>query len=576
MAAANCLQGKTFFLSSGLTAGLTLSRLIKQHRGAVAFALSKKVDFFVGRPQDADSADAATIAKAVALGVAVVSDEFVRAWASSGAQPTVTAVTVADTQIQNSPAVVTSSSPEGGPVEALVREAYTCVAGLLSPELDVRVNLERCEIDGAVPAVSVLCDALALLDAIQVEVIRAQTAKDAAATEDELRQLSARFFAAVPHRCTLPGSVIRDVARVEHERELVACLVSLSSALARARECVAARGSRLYKGLRCHVREMQLSAEGLRKVWDELGYAAARSRVTAVFAIKRDGEHMAFTAIANQRMLFQAVKPEELLGLLANGVQKSRSGQLGRAVYFSSADTALAKGTKHVAVFRVALGEIVDTRVEMSQLERPPVGKNSIRGVAGSPPFPTDVFAIYDVAQQRLEYVLELADAPAPAAVIPPVQVVAEALKSRPRAVITPSEQQQRLDTISQKEDHLRGLFVSNRSSAEIADPYVSCINVFRERASFEYQSLSPEEATIPRILQLGNTGTRAPGRGCAVVDKESFATAWEQFTGGQLAGLDWSNVVVAGGAVLAALLPGAQDLFAQSDIDMFVFGLTP
>jgi hypothetical protein len=43
----------------------------------------------------------------------------------------------------------------------------------------------------------------------------------------------------------------------------------------------------------------------------------------------------------------------------------------------------------------------------------------------------------------------------------------------------------------------------------------------------------------------------RQPRTGSAFVSREQFAQNWEALTGGILRGMDWRNVVVAGGAVL-------------------------
>jgi hypothetical protein len=41
-----------------------------------------------------------------------------------------------------------------------------------------------------------------------------------------------------------------------------------------------------------------------------------------------------------------------------------------------------------------------------------------------------------------------------------------------------------------------------------------------------------------------------------AIVDKTTFTSNWDTFTQGAFGAVDWSNIVVAGGAVLGCLLP--------------------
>lgn len=60
---------------------------------------------------------------------------------------------------------------------------------------------------------------------------------------------------------------------------------------------------------------------------------------------------------------------------------------------------------------------------------------------------------------------------------------------------------------------------------------------------------------------------------GPSILPKEDFLKNWNQFTGGILDGLDWTNVFAAGGAILACLSK-EQEGYKSSDIDLFVYGL--
>jgi hypothetical protein len=60
---------------------------------------------------------------------------------------------------------------------------------------------------------------------------------------------------------------------------------------------------------------------------------------------------------------------------------------------------------------------------------------------------------------------------------------------------------------------------------------------------------------------------------GPSILPKEDFLKNWNQFTGGILDGLDWTNVFAAGGAILACLSK-EQEGYKSSDIDLFVYGM--
>ena len=56
----------------------------------------------------------------------------------------------------------------------------------------------------------------------------------------------------------------------------------------------------------------------------------------------------------------------------------------------------------------------------------------------------------------------------------------------------------------------------------------------------------SPQD-TVPKIL----TQYRSKKSGPSVVDRDTFMRRWESFTGDILRGVNWSNMIAAGGGVL-------------------------
>lgn len=135
---------------------------------------------------------------------------------------------------------------------------------------------------------------------------------------------------------------------------------------------------------------------------------------------------------------------------------------------------------------------------------------------------------------------------------------------------------------IRAEENFYRSLFVKSRSHPELADPYVTLIDVWEEQDAFITEPLSPEEAKWPMLFD--HTVPQASGVQ-TVVSQPMFKTHWDIFTEGQLAELNWDNVFVAGGCVLAALTPAPEGskrdyfhnvAYPSSDIDLFIYGLTP
>jgi hypothetical protein len=61
---------------------------------------------------------------------------------------------------------------------------------------------------------------------------------------------------------------------------------------------------------------------------------------------------------------------------------------------------------------------------------------------------------------------------------------------------------------------------------------------------------------TIPIILGSIREQDISKMHRNSIVDKSTFTTNWNTFTRGAFGPVDWTNVVVAGGAVLGCLLP--------------------
>ncbi|VDB96032.1 unnamed protein product [Peniophora sp. CBMAI 1063] len=139
-------------------------------------------------------------------------------------------------------------------------------------------------------------------------------------------------------------------------------------------------------------------------------------------------------------------------------------------------------------------------------------------------------------------------------------------------------------------EAELRRLFAQDRSNRRLSDPYVGLVDVFAcDPAVLDTQS-RPTTNDKEHIFPLKPSERRASGTPALATSLAEFQRNWSIFTEGALSQLDWSNIVVAGGAVQACLAPlpeGADDskkglrkrfhesdAYAGSDIDLFLYGL--
>ena len=145
-------------------------------------------------------------------------------------------------------------------------------------------------------------------------------------------------------------------------------------------------------------------------------------------------------------------------------------------------------------------------------------------------------------------------------------------------------------------EVELRRLLATDRSNARLSNPYVGLVDVFdapsdikttRARVVKDEQDLDAKY-----VMPLPEDKRRKEGDPCMVANLEEFKKNWSIFTEGSLNQLtDWSNVIAAGGSVLACLTPLSEAdkvskrsirklyhsvAYPTSDVDLFLWGLTP
>lgn len=115
---------------------------------------------------------------------------------------------------------------------------------------------------------------------------------------------------------------------------------------------------------------------------------------------------------------------------------------------------------------------------------------------------------------------------------------------------------------------YYRELFVSNPDHPELNNPYLLLHNVFEHHALYNYQPLNEEEAQMLTLLKsqepLFNINTPS------IVPRDEFIRRWNVFTLNIFDGMNWDNIVCAGGAVLNCLstLPFSRE---SKDIDLFI-----
>ncbi|KAJ5074185.1 hypothetical protein M0811_00814 [Anaeramoeba ignava] len=138
-------------------------------------------------------------------------------------------------------------------------------------------------------------------------------------------------------------------------------------------------------------------------------------------------------------------------------------------------------------------------------------------------------------------------------------------------------------------EQGYRYLFAKKRKDPKLNDPFLLSFDPYKFLERLEYKKWDEYEENVPKLLIPKDFERKISG--LSITPKfENFKKNFDIFTENQLDSLDWNNIIVAGGSVLACLqdLPSEvtstklnhrkyyleNPCYAKSDIDIFIYGL--
>ena len=131
---------------------------------------------------------------------------------------------------------------------------------------------------------------------------------------------------------------------------------------------------------------------------------------------------------------------------------------------------------------------------------------------------------------------------------------------------------------IKEIEDEFRKKFLERKPqeySSEIGNELL--IDVFSERESFVQDEINNDEGWCGDLLLMHKHWRE--NQSFTISDKESFLKNFSTLSNNAFLGVDWSNMFVAGGSVLAALTTihgRIEPSYQMTDIDVFIYGLNP
>jgi hypothetical protein len=256
----------------------------------------------------------------------------------------------------------------------------------------------------------------------------------------ETARLSGDFYTTIPHRIGRTRAAAQNAVIATHDE-----FSSKQETLQLMKDMLKVNGEKganilfdsqidqKYKALGCELGWIEPSSGAFKEISEHVVKSQVKSKnvkVKNVYTLRRAGEHAAFAEkVGNHRLLFHGSRIKNWVGILSRGilmpkivvsmgVNRTDAGWLGHGIYFGDAACTSTfytspgkKGTRLMALARVALGKIKDYRKITYGLDAPPPGYDSCHGVRRTTLAPSefddDEYVVYRTEQQRLEYLVE-------------------------------------------------------------------------------------------------------------------------------------------------------------------------
>ena len=318
-------------------------------------------------------------------------------------------------------------------VERLVSELYKEATGTLTKKVNATITANGIETPLGVLTIGQIEKGEKILEDI------ASSLKKKSA---DLSGLSGQFYTVIPHklgrsRAAVLDSVINTSAKVLEKTDTLQLMRDMLNVSSKSGNNLSdPQIAKQYTALGTDIGYLDKNHPDFKKISEHAAKSRERGygklKIKNIFTVKRPDEHKAFTTnVSNHQLLFHGSGAHNWVGILSRGlmlpkqvvklgVHRTDQGWLGHGIYFgNSIDTSLGyagsgdNGMTYVAVVKVALGKMKVYNKITYGLNEPPAGFDSCHGDPdhkdGSG-FADHEFVIYDTAQQRLEYLLEIDD----------------------------------------------------------------------------------------------------------------------------------------------------------------------
>lgn len=315
-------------------------------------------------------------------------------------------------------------------VQDLMRYIYSEATDALTATVNAKITAKGIETPLGILTIGQIEKGEQILNSLYAEFQKG-------ASREALETYSGEFYSAIPHRlgrtkAAISEMVIASLHDFEQKQETLQLMKDMLQVNGDGGNVLFNEEiGQQYKALNCSI--VPVVGADMTKWAEYVVKSQVKShnvKVKRIFAVRRAGEFERFREdIPNKRMLFHGSRIKNWVGLLSRGillpkivvsmgVKRTDPGWLGNGIYFGDAACTAAfyttpgkRNTRFMAIAGVALGKVKDYTKITYGLESPPDGYQSCHGVpkrkSPGSQFDDDEYVVYDLRQQRLEYLVE-------------------------------------------------------------------------------------------------------------------------------------------------------------------------
>lgn len=327
------------------------------------------------------------------------------------------------------------ASKLGAGIQDLVRYVYDEAKGALTSTVAAKITANGIETPLGILTLGQIEKGETILGELY-DLFQKKKAKN---REENITRLTGEFYTAVPHRigrsrAAVDLAIINTLEAFEQKQTTLQLMKDMLQVNGDAGSVLFdSKIDQEYEALGCELECLEPGSSEFKEIADHVISSQLKTKsikVKSLYRVRRETEWQGFhEEVGNHRLLFHGSRISNWVGILSRGillpkivvsmgVKRTDAGWLGHGIYFGDAAcTSLSyttegrKKSRLMAIARVALGTVKEYTKITYGLNGPPEGFDSCHGLRMTSKrkseFADDEFVVYDIRQQRLEYLVE-------------------------------------------------------------------------------------------------------------------------------------------------------------------------